>query len=346
MALFTDLIDPATLTGYVRAALTDFESRRGNLARWLPNRLVSSINVRFTKGARGLVETAKFRAYDAEIEIGKRQGGQRVTIELPAIGQNIPVSEYEQLRAQGGTVPDELALLSIQGVGRQVAQAVSDGMERLRGTVLVTGKATVVGQDNFVVEDDFGRDPALTFTAPALWSVAGTDRLTQLQTWYDLYVTKNGEPPGAMLMSTRAFRALASGTQFQTQLLNGGARNATSQQVRDEISGAGLPPIELYDRRVNVAGVSTQAIADDRVLFLPAPVDPNDDQGTQLGGTWWGRTLTSTDPAWNIAPEDQPGIVTGVFKGEKPPMQLEVISDAIGEPVLANGDLSLCAKVL
>lgn len=346
--LWTDIIDPATLTGYARAALADFEARRGTLARWLPNRDVPDIVVRFVQGQTGLVDVANFRAFDAEIEIGKRPSGKRVTLELPALGQDIPVSEYEQLRARGGNISDAQALISIQNTTRFAVQAVADRMELLRGTALVTGKATVTppAAGGFFMDDDFGRPAGHTLTAPALWSVAGTDRLAQLQTWTDLMLDANGEKPGSMVMSTRALRALASGTQFQTQLLNGGARNATEQEVRDIIEAAGLPPIELYDRRVSVGGVATKAVADDRVLLLPAPVAVDDWQGTQLGATFWGRTLSATEAAWGIAEADQPGVVAGVYRNPKPPMGIEVISDAIGEPVLANAALSLCAKVL
>ena len=47
-----------------------------------------------------------------------------------------------------------------------------------------------------------------------------------------------------------------------------------------------------------------------------------------------------------IPEADQPGLVTGVYRGEKPPMIAEVISDAIAMPVLANANLSFVADVL
>ena len=78
----------------------------------------------------------------------------------------------------------------------------------------------------------------------------------------------------------------------------------------------------------------------------PEPVDPDDWQGTQLGASFWGQTLTSTEPDWGIDDVEQPGIVAGTYRNEKPPMIAEVISDAIGMPVLANADLSLKATVL
>jgi len=79
---------------------------------------------------------------------------------------------------------------------------------------------------------------------------------------------------------------------------------------------------------------------------MPAPVDPNDGEGSALGATFWGQTLSSTDERYGIEPSEQPGIVAGVYRGEKPPMIAEVISDAIALPVLANADLSFSADVL
>jgi hypothetical protein len=339
MALWTDVIDPATLTGYAREALTDYEVARGTLAQYLPNRTVSDSVVRFVAGQAGLVAEAQFRAYDAEPEIGKAQGGKRVVLELPAIGQNIPVSEYQQLRTRNAS--DDAILQAVLATTRTVVQAVADRIERLRGTVLDTGRATI-NQANFKSDDDFGRTGSHTVTAPTLWTDADADRLGFLESIFDTYVATNGVDPGSMLVSTRVFRALASGTQFQTQLLNGAARPATEADVNAVITGAGLPPIVRYDRRTSAGKV----VDDSKLILLPAPVAVDDFTGTQLGGTFWGQTLTSTDSDYGIVDADQPGIVAGVYRAEKPPMIAEVISDAIGMPVLANANLSLSAKVL
>ena len=342
MALWTDIIDPATLTGYARASLSDYEAQRGTLARWLPNRDVADIAVRFIAGSNGLVDIADFRAYDAEPTIGKGPVGKRVTLELPAIGQNIPVSEYNQLRTRSGNASDETILNYIQNTTDVVVRAVSDAIERLRGTVLQTGKATVPG----FMDDDFGRAPGHTVTAGTAWSNAGADALADLQSWTDTYRDANGEDPGAIVVSTRVLRALAKLDQFKSQLLNGASRPATLRDVEDYVAAAGLPPIFVYDRRVSVAGSSTKVISDDRLLLLPAPVEPTDWQGTQLGATFWGQTLTSTEADWGIEDAEQPGLVAGVYRAEKPPMIAEVISDAIALPVLSNANLSFAADVL
>ncbi|MFE5309707.1 major capsid protein [Isoptericola sp. NPDC056605] len=338
MALWTDIIDPATLTGYVREALNDIEARKGNLSRFLPNREVPDINVRFVPGSAGLVAEAEFRAYDAEPTVGGKPSRKRVTLELPAIGKNIPVSEYEQLRSRGAS--DDTILGEILNVARQVALAISDRMEKLRGTVLRTGVATIA---ELGAADSFGRDSGHTATASALWSAAtSTSRLADLQTWSDVYEATNGVAPGVILMSRRVARVMAQGDEFKTSLVGGGSRPATVADVNAIIEGAGLPPIEVYTRRT----ASGLVLPDNELLMLPEPVEPDAWEQTQLGATFWGQTLSSTEADWGIAEADQPGVVVGVYRNEKPPMIAEVVSDAIGMPVLANANLSLKATVL
>lgn len=336
--LWTDIIDPATLTGFVRDAQEEVEARKGTLAQFLPNETVADIAVRFIAGNAGLVEEAKFRAYDAEPEIGKRPGGKRHMLELPAIGQNIPVSEYAQLRNRNAS--DDALLASIQKTAKQVVAAVDDRMERLRGTVLVSGKATI-DQDNFKTEDDFGRDASHTTTATTLWSEPGADPIEDLQLWGDLYNATNGVDAGAIVLSRRVLRILGSHVQFRTNVNGGGSRPATIAEVIATLEGYGLPTVVQYDRRTS----SGLVIPDDRVLMLPAPVASDDADGTELGNTFWGQTLTSEDTDWGIEDSEKPGIVAGVYRNPKPPMIAEVISDAIGMPVLANANLSLAAKV-
>lgn len=339
--LWTDIVTPADLTGYARTSLADYEAQKGTLARWLPNREVPDIDVRFVAGQTGLVDVADFRAYDTEPTIGKGPTGKRITIELPAISQNIPVSEYNQLRQRGASPTDASILASIQKTTDNVVRAVADGIERLRGTVLSTGKATITG----FMDDDFGRDSGNSVSAAAAWSIVGTDALTDLQTWSDAYVAANGAPPGAILTSTRVVRLMAKLTQFATVLSGGGNRPATQADVLNTVVAAGLPPIYVYDRRVSIAGTATRVLADDKLFLLPEPVDPNDALGSELGATFWGQTLTSTSGDWDIADSEQPGLVAGVYRNQKPPMIAEVISDAIALPVLANANLSFIADV-
>ncbi|WP_345750105.1 major capsid protein [Microbacterium rhizophilus] len=336
MALWTDIIDPAELTGYVREAQEDYERNQGTLARWLPNREVPDIVVRFRKGQNGLVAEATYRAYDAEPEIGKQPTGQRIVLELPALSQNIPVSEYDQLRTRNAS--DDTLRRSILNTARQVVRAISDRAERLRGIVINTGVATI---PEIGAADSFGRSASHDVNAPSLWTTASVDRIGFLEDIMDVYESTNGTSPGALVMTRRVFRALAAGDQFRT-LFAGGSRPATEQQVRDVITGAGLPDIHIFNRRTSAGRV----LDDNKLFLLPEPVEPDDWQATELGATFWGQTLTSTDERYGLEESEQPGIVAGVYRGEKPPMIAEVVGDSINLPVLANANLSLAATVL
>lgn len=337
MALWTDVIDPATLTGYARRSLEEYEQAKGTLARWLPNREVADIVVRFVAGQSGLVEEARYRAFDAEIEVGKGEPKKRTVLELPAVGQDIPITEYDQLRNRNA--PDEAVERSILSTTRRVVRAVSDRVERLRGVVLGTGVATI---PEIGAADSFGRSSSHDVTAGTLWTASNVDRLAYLETLRQQYIADTGEEPGALLMSSRVFAALAGGDQFRTQLVNGASRPAVESDVRGVVEGAGLPPIVKYDRRT----ASGKVLDDSKLFLLPAPVETTDWEGTELGATFWGQTLESTDERYGIEDSEQPGIVAGVYRGEKPPLIAEVIASAIAMPVLANADLSLAAKVL
>lgn len=339
MPLWTDLISPAELTGYVRAGQEEYETKKGTLARYLPNRQVPDITVRFRAGRSGLVEEARYRAYDAEPEMVKQGGGERVILELPALSAKEPVSEYVQLRTRNAA--DEQILTSIQNTALALARGAADRTERMRGAVLATGVAAI-DQDNYVDTANFQRDPALTTSVDVPWSDPAASRLEDLQLMMDVYESLNGETPGSLVMSRRVYRALASGNELQVQLLNGGARIASESDVRSMVSAAGLPEITIYDRRTSGGRV----IPDNVVLFLPEPGETTNEQGTPLGATFWGQTLTSMNPDYGLAPVDQPGIVTGVYRNEQPPMIAEVVQDAIALPVLANANLSAALTVL
>jgi hypothetical protein len=346
MALWTDFITPAELTGYARASLADYEASKGTLARWLPNRYVADIVARFVAGSTGLVDVAEFRAYDAEPSIGALPGGKRVTLELPAIGRQFPISEYNQLRSRNASTEDQVRQFILNTTDLAV-RTIADGIEKMRGTVISTGRATVANVDGYSMDDGFGRSAGHDVTAGTLWSSAtNVSRLAYLQTIIDTYTDDNGVPPGAIVTSTAVLRVMAQGDEFKTQLLNSASRPATLLDVQNTLQANGFPEIVVYDRRVKVAGSTVRVTPAQKLFLLPEPVDPDDWQGTELGATFWGQTLSSGEPGWNIEASEQPGIVVGTYRNEKPPMIAEVIPDAIALPVLANADLSLAATVI
>ena len=346
MALWTDLITPAELTGYVRAALDDFERQKGTLARWLPNSTTPDIVVRFVAGETGMQPVAQYRSYDAETPVGSVPGGRRVTLELPAVGLKVRVSEYDQLRSRGAD-SDQLIVNSIERVAARVAGAVSDRVEVERGKAIETA-AFSINENGFVQSGSWGRIAGHTVTAAVLWSTSATAKpLDDLAAWRDVYVANVGAQPGAMLISTRVLAALARTAEFKSIAATvAGTPSVVSQAVVEQVLTAyGFPPIYVYDRQANVGGTTTKVLSDNKVFLLPAPTDPGNAEGTDLGATFWGQTLESREADYGIAPFDQPGIVAGAWK-TRDPIAAWVHSAAIALPALANPNLSFVATVL
>jgi hypothetical protein len=333
-----DLITPAELTGYARAALADRPENALQLSAILPHRQVNDLNYRFTRGGGGLAAAASFRAYDAEPRFGKREGLSRVSGELPAIGQQYVLGEYDNLRLRNAN--EEIRNLLLRDAAR-IARAIDTRFEFARGQALVEGQV-VLNEDGVMATVNFGRAAAHSVAPSTLWSnLAASTPIDDLQAWRDVYVDTNGQPPGVIMTSTRVVNYLVRNAQVRAHVLPVGS---TITQVRRSdldavLTDFGLPSIRIFDARaIDQSGVSRRVIADDKLLFLPA-------DGTELGATLWGTTLEAQEPQYGIAPADHPGVVVGAFKQSTTPIRVFTIGAAIGIPIMADPDLSFVADV-
>lgn len=348
MALWTDLIDPVEATGIARDEQYLIEQQRGGtLARFLPNVFVDSDHVKFYPGSTGLVDAARYRSFNAPPEIGKGQGVKASTIDLPSIARNEPVDELTQKELS--RLSDDRIRKSIEAAIRRNVQAISMRQELSRGKAIDAG-ALVVDEDNFWINDVFGRDASLTVSAGAgnWWADSAVDRLTALSTWQEVYAgLNNGQAPGRMVFGSRAaYNAYAAGDQFKTFVGTSATRPPLQTEVAAYTTSAGLPDSEIYDRSVSVDGALVKVLNPKKVYFLPEPTDPNNEDGSVLGATYWGRTVSAGFASWGIQPDEQPGIVCGVFREEKVGSSIEVQGDSIGEPVLAGPNASMAIQVL
>lgn len=334
-----DLITPAELTGYAREALADRPVNALQLTELLPHQLVNDLNFRFTRGSGGgLAEAAMYRAYDAEPKFGRREGISRVSGELPPIGQQYLLGEYDQLRLRNAN--EEIRSLLLRDASR-IARAIDTRFEFARGQALVEGKVTIA-EDGVQAEVDFGRKAEHSVAPGTLWSdLSNSTPIDDLQSWRDTYVDTNGDAPAQIWTSTRVVNYLVRNEQVRAHVLPVGS---TITQVRRSdldavLTDFGLPSIRIYDARaIDQAGVSRRIIADDKLLFLPA-------SGQTLGATLWGTTLEAQEPQYGIAPADHPGVVVAAFKQSTTPIRVHTIGAAIGIPILGDPDWSMVADV-
>lgn len=343
MADFFDLITPAELTGYARQALADRADNQFSLSRWLPHRPVNDLNYRFSRGGGGLTEAATFRAYDSEPRFGRREGIKRVSGEMPAIGEQYVLGEYDQLRLR--QADEEVRNLLLRDAAR-IAAAIDARFEVARGDALVNGSVTIQ-EDQLSMTVEFDRDPSMEVTAPVVWSdYANADIVDDLENWLQAYSDLNGQQPGAVLTSRKVMRSMARNAQIQAQLFpNSPDRRLTPGDLNAYLEEFGIPPITTYEAKVRKDGVETRIIPEDRFVFLPASGTTPSDEG-QLGATLWGTTLEAQEPGYGIGSGDHPGMVVAAFKESKTPVRVFTIGAAIGVPIMANPNLVMVADVL
>ncbi len=331
----SDLIDPAELTGYVRASLADSEANRFALSAYLPSRPVNDLLYRFQAGGGGLADAATFRTYDAESPIGDRVGATRVTGELPPISRKIRLGEYDSLRLRNadGAIRDQ-----VFSDAERMALSIAARMELARGEALSTGKI-VLAENGIVATVDFGRAAGHTVTAATPWTtVANADVINDLSAWVATYTTTNGEAPGAAIVSTRIMGLIQRNAKISTSVgsLAGSPGIVTRTGIDAAMAAYGLPPLVVNDEQVRVNGVATRVIPDDRVVFLPAT-------SADLGAVLYGVTAEASEPGYNLT-GSEPGVVAGSYKSDDP-VAVWTKAAAIALPVLANPDLTFSADV-
>ena len=347
MPLWTDLINPVDATIVAREEQYLIEQAKGGtLARFLPNVFVDSDHVKFYPGSTGLVDAARYRAFNSPPEIGKGVQAKASTIDLPSIARNEPIDELTQKELP--RLSDDRIKKGIEAAIRRNVQAISMRQEWARGKVIDAG-SLLVDEDNFWISDVFGRDGALSTTAGAgnWWADKAVDRLAALSAWNEVFAGfNNGQGAGRIVFGSRAaYNAYAAGDQFKT-LVGTAPRPPLAAEVQAYTDSAGLPAYEIYDRTVSIEGTPTKVLNPKKVYFLPEPVDPMSEDGSSLGATYWGRTVSAGFESWAIEADEQPGIVCGVFREDTVGASIEIQGDSIGEPVLANPNASMAIQVL
>lgn len=344
--LDTEFIEPTQLTGIIREALRDLQVNRFRLSRWLPNVEVDDITFEFLRGGGGLAEAASYRAWDAESKIGRREGIAKVMGELPPISEKIVLNEYDRLRIRK-LDNGNAALPFIARDAQRLATNIAARFELVRGQALVNATAPVTELQQTI---DFGRDASHSVVAATLWSDhTNATPISDLQSWVQTYEDTNGETPGAILMP----KAVVSHMQQTDQVIRqvfplapaGTAPMVSVEQLNTVLSSMGLPPIEVYDARVKVDGVSTRVTPANAIALLPTPGAADASTATDLGATLLGTTAESLEDDYSLAPGDQPGVVAATWKS-KDPVRLWTHAAAVGIPVLREPNLTFKAQVL
>lgn len=337
MAIFFDApVEPDALTTFVREVPVN---RAGQTRRLLDmfNRLdVDDNKVDFANITR-TNRVARFRSWDGRIHVSTRDTGKENKVQLPPLSSSLNMGEYERLQLEfartGGTNEQALAR-AIYNDAEILTNEVLNRLELAWGDLLTDGKFTMMASEGGL-EADYGVPADQFITVATPWTtVATAPALSDLISAYDLYVSRYGNA-GQLLTSLRVQRLL---TQNQ-EIINAVAGDQTGRtrvnlsELQGLFASEGLPPLaDPFDESLDVDGVTTRVLADDKLVFLP----PNlDDLGrTAMGITATALELVNSNES-DLSFEDAPGVV-GVVEKVGPPYRQFTWVDACGMPVLTD----------
>lgn len=353
MPINRDFVDPAELTAQTRVALADLEINSAqSLAPFLPSETIDDIEYEADAGQGGLVESATYRAYDAELQIGRDEALSQMRGKIPSLGQKIPIFEEDRLRLLANA--EQGLAAAVQRKAKRAARAVAIAVNVKRGEALATAKLQFVGNgQNFTV--DFDRRADFTTVATDLWTDPDSDPIAYLESLRDEYVDENGFEPGAILTSTTV-----KNTFYRHPKVNNAAAGREQSQfgsladpnaVAALLGQYDLPGFTVRGGRVklrNNDGTNTvkDLLPRDSIIMLPPAGNPGEAGSSELGATYWGQTVESRRPEWGIAEEEQAGIVAAVHDNDDVPARMWVSALAIAMPVLLNPNYSLASKVI
>ena len=330
--VFDGPVTPDALTTFVREVPTPADQVLNLI---LPDRTLNRNTVDLQELTR-VNRTARFRAFDARLHVSERDSTVTKQVKLPPLSSSVSVGEFERLQLEfarlGGT--NQSALVdAIYDDATNLAREVRARMEQARGDVLTDGKFTLAGEGNLTMEADFGVPGNHIVSAATPWStVASATVIADLTSWVNTYVATNGSRPTGMVVSTRVMNYMLQNAEIRTLAASlAGAPGLVTRPALDAaLQAFGLPPVSLvYDSNVDVDGVTTKVIPDDRVILY----------GENVGYTAWGITATALELAQaaeaDLSFSDAPGLAGVVIK-EGPPFRQFTYVDAVGMPVLEN----------
>lgn len=327
MALWTDLVKPATLTGVARAVIDSGDAGPQTLADIFPNQTVPDVAFAWNVNARSN-DVAAYRAFDAEATIGAATGTEEKIAKLAPLSLKKRFGELDALRRMAPNSPE-----TVQDAANRMAAEIAQGFVRSlvarRSEALVTGKLAI-NERGFVQSVDFGRRADHSVTAATGWDKGG-DPIADIETWRNAFEKNTGVAPTKLKMSRAAFSALARNEKVRGYLGSVAPTVVSAGVVNETLAAYDLPAIEVIS-----AQVDGKPAFDSNYIVLAAEL---------AGLTPWGPTKNATDSRYGIAAQDMPGLVVAGYQEDDPSIEW-IIGNATVLPVLTDPDLTLAAKVL
>lgn len=292
--------------------------------------------------------TAKFRAFDGAIAKSSRDSGSDSEVRLLPLGSSLDMGEYERLQLEfARTKGTNQALLeqAIYNDSERLTNEVLNRLELAIGDVLTDGKLTI-NENGYQGEADFGVPANQIISATTAWTdLANSKPLTDLIAWHDIYVANGNAPAKRARTSNRVIRLMTRNAEIIAAVHGSAAARTmvTIAELNGLLVSQGLPELApAFDEQLNVDGVDTRVVADDKILFTPEDL-------SELVDVAWGVSATALELVQSNKAdfdfEEAPGIV-GVVVKDGPPFRQTTFVDAVAMPILNDAKKLLVADVI
>jgi len=334
-----DLLDDVESTFIAREVPEPVANPLSNV---LPDLLTEGVDAEIVKGTVSH-SIAKYRAFDAEAPIGKRQSElvtSRVT--LPPISQKLPLNEslIRQLQENASQrVIDAFIKRAFDDTVNNTI-AIRNRVEKARGEFLSTGK--VVIDENGVKETfDFGLDVDHKPTASVLWSDPDADIISDELAWIGVVEDDALASPTTATVPQALLAYLQKNASYKAVIYPGQSNppTLTPAQVEQVRQIYNLPRLNVYKGKVPGSSGTTNVLPQDVYILTTDTV----------GNTRWGETSEamelSNSRAVDFTAEDRPGITVTSWKVPDPVTRWTKAS-AVVLPVANDINGLLVGKVL
>jgi len=336
--LWEEVVDAPTLTGFARAVLDEYDSGQ-TLGDLFPNETTDDIEYRFRNQKILRRPAAEYRSYDAASPLSTGQITGSATIgELPPISVKDRLREYDRLRVRNAS--DAAIQQSVLNPTAALVTQIADRVEMARGEALEDGQIAIDENGISQAVVDFGRASALEDTVGTLWTAGTGDPHNDLMDFLSTYIDEGNTEAGTMIMSTRIWQTLLQSDALRTYVLGATAASNVNTLLRSQVepilADLGLPPIRIYDRKVDVMdddGVITRqrVMSDNKIFFTP---------GTAVGRSLYGITADALE--LDGLTGNQEGIVaSGMSTWD--PVQKWTKASAIALPIFGDGQIDATA---
>ena len=354
MQIITDFLNAGYFAGYVDARAI---ANGGDmmLERFFPVKKIPGLEYSYIKTTKGAVELSIASSYDAEPITQNRESFDAMKGDLPLFRRKMVLSEKEKMMINNAMTTQNAEYIGgVIGTIYDDRYTLVEGalwtQEYLRAKALIDGKIVLSSNGGAVnVDYKVPADNKYTLTGTDAWSDPTAPILDQIKAWIDKVYMNTGIKPDAMLLNQTTFQYLVNNEQIRNNLIplsllvsNVADSIALSdRQIMESVKAfCGLREILVYDRNVNMDGVISKLIPDNKVSIFPSGK-----VGETLVGTSPAELSVYVDGNTNVSITNAGIAVANVVNTTGAPYRTETQVEVVTLPSFLMSDFTVLATV-